>query len=220
MILDGSIASLGEGARFTPLARDRFGEYLRRGPPLPPRPPAELGVVEENRGPTRGGSVGGEDSPAGESWTPSAIAVGADHGGFQLKKEIVAELQRKGITILDEGTDSEESCDYPIFARRVAERVSTGEADIGIVIDGAGIGSTMVANKIPGVRAANCLDERLASNAREHNHANLLCLGSGWVDGEVALSIIEAFLSTPPGSGRHARRVQLFPEMAPKGEVR
>lgn len=218
MISDRSIESLDEGARFTPLARDLFTEYQRRSERNVPRrqhyqavapAPTALLNAEKEKG----------DPPTPLS-TPAVISVGADHGGYRLKTEIVSRLENQGINVLDEGTDSEESCDYPVFARRVAERIACGDSDFGIVIDGAGIGSAMVANKVPGVRAANCLDSKLAKNAREHNHANVLCLGSGWVDVEEAMNIIEAFLATQPGDGRHARRVQLFGDRKPQGEAR
>lgn len=218
MISDRSIETLDERVRLTPLARDLYTEYQRRskGNFLPAQgegtwaPPAATSFT-----------AGAEDrDPPSPISAPTVIAVGADHGGYRLKTEVISRLEGRGVNVRDEGTDSEDSCDYPVFARRVADRVACGEADFGIVIDGAGIGSTMVANKVPGVRAANCLDSSLAKNAREHNHANLLCLGSGWVDSEEAMTIIDAFLSTQPGGGRHARRVELFGDRKPKEEKR
>ena len=107
------------------------------------------------------------------------IAVGADHGGFELKEHLKRYLQGKGHTVIDVGTHSKESVDYPLYAWKVARKVADGEARFGIMVDGAGIGSTMTINKVKGVRAAACYDPALAKNAREHNDANVLTLGSG-----------------------------------------
>ncbi|NIR35707.1 MAG: RpiB/LacA/LacB family sugar-phosphate isomerase, partial [Actinobacteria bacterium] len=107
-----------------------------------------------------------------------------------------------GWTVTDCGTDSTDSVDYPVFARAVAEEVSAGRAEAGIVVDGAGIGSAMVANKVPGVRAALCYDLSSARNSREHNHANVLTLGAGLIGEALAWQIVEAWLETPWGDGR------------------
>ena len=140
----------------------------------------------------------------------SAIAVGADHGGFRLKERIAFRLREQGHQVVDCGTDSPDSVDYPDLALAVAEKVSSGECRWGIVVDGAGIGSSMVANKVPGVRAALCYDVSSARNSREHNHANVLTLGAGLVGESLALQIVEAWLETPWGEGRHARRVDMI----------
>jgi len=140
----------------------------------------------------------------------SAIAVGADHGGFRLKERIAFRLREQGHQVVDCGTDSPDSVDYPDLALAVAEKVSSGECRWGIVVDGAGIGSSMVANKVPGVRAALCYDVSSARNSREHNHANVLTLGAGLVGESLALEIVEAWLETPWGEGRHARRVDMI----------
>lgn len=135
------------------------------------------------------------------------IAVASDHGGFALKDELLPLLREMGERPLDLGpATGDVSVDYPDYAARVAREVSEGRADLGIVVDGAGIGSAMVANKLPGVLAANCWDERTARNAREHNHANVLTLGAGHLDLASARAVIAAFLMTPAGDGRHARR--------------
>lgn len=134
------------------------------------------------------------------------IAIGADHGGFGLKEILKNELQAR-YTVIDCGTDSTASVDYPDFALAVAEQVSSGRAWRGIMIDGAGIGSCMVANKVAGVRAALCYDYATAVNSREHNDANLLTLGSGLIGEALAKQIVETWLKTPFGGGRHARRV-------------
>jgi ribose 5-phosphate isomerase B len=135
------------------------------------------------------------------------VAIGADHGGFGMKEMLKAELQGK-YTIIDCGTNSTESVDYPDFALAVAQSVSSGRAWRGIMIDGAGIGSCMVANKVPGVRAALCYDNATAVNSREHNDANLLTLGAGLIGNALAKQIVETWLKTPFGGGRHANRVE------------
>ncbi len=152
-------------------------------------------------------------SPPPASLNPShaetgAIAVGADHGGYPLKERIAFRLRESGHKVIDCGTDSTESVDYPDFAHAVAARVASGEAASGIIIDGAGIGSAMVANKVPGVRAALCYDISSARNSREHNHANVLTLGAGLIGPSLAQQIVETWLETPWGPGRHADRVE------------
>ena len=148
-------------------------------------------------------------SPAGSE----AIAIGADHGGFRLKERIAFRLREQGLAVIDCGTDGQESVDYPEFARAVAEQVASGQARWGIVVDGAGIGSCMVANKVPGVRAALAYDVSSARNSREHNHANVLTLGAGLIGETLAWQIVEAWLATPWGEGRHARRVAMIGEI-------
>lgn len=137
----------------------------------------------------------------------TTIAVGSDHGGYPLKERIGFRLKEQGFEVTDCGTDSAESVDYPDFARAVAELVSSGQATYGIVVDGAGIGSSIAANKVPGVRAALCYDISSARNSREHNHANVLTLGAGLIGAGLALQIVEAWLETPWAPGRHADRV-------------
>lgn len=134
------------------------------------------------------------------------IAIGADHGGYALKETLKAMLQPQ-YTVLDCGTNSSESVDYPDFALAVAQAVSSGRAWRGIMIDGAGIGSCMVANKVPGVRAAMCYDNATAVNSREHNDANVLTLGAGLIGTSLAKQIVETWLKTEFGGGRHAKRV-------------
>ena len=112
---------------------------------------------------------------------PKRIALGADHGGFDLKASLALHLQKGGYRVEDVGTSSHEAVDYPVFARAVADAVSQGRADVGIMIDGAGIGSCMVANKVPNVRAALAYDLSSARNSREHNNANVLTLGAGLI---------------------------------------
>ena len=138
---------------------------------------------------------------------PRTVAVGSDHGGFALKGVLVEHLKGKGLGVTDCGTNRPDAVDYPDFAHVVARLVATGACDIGIVIDGAGIGSAMAANKVPGVRAANAHDTSMARNAREHNYANVLTLGARMIGEGLALEIVDTFLATPWGAERHGKRV-------------
>lgn len=142
-------------------------------------------------------------NPAGKK----TVAIGADHGGFPLKETLKAFLTESGYQVIDCGTTSTESVDYPDFAREVARLVADGTAWRGIMIDGAGIGSCMAANKVSGVRAAMCYDHSTAFNSREHNNANLLTLGAGLIGTQLAKQITTTFLETEFGGGRHARRI-------------
>ena len=135
------------------------------------------------------------------------IALGADHGGVALKDAIAARLRELGHSVTDHGTTGASSVDYPDYAVVVARAVAGGAAQVGIMVDGAGIGSCMAANKVAGVRAAMCYDVTSAQNAREHNNANLLTLGGGLIGPRLALAIVETFLSTDFGGGRHLARV-------------
>jgi ribose 5-phosphate isomerase B len=134
------------------------------------------------------------------------VALGADHGGYTLKEALKVMLQADYV-VLDCGTNGPESVDYPDYALAVAEHVASGRAWRGIMIDGAGIGSCMVANKVPGVRAALCYDHATAVNSREHNDANLLTLGAGLIGVGLARQIVETWLKTDFGGGRHQKRV-------------
>jgi ribose 5-phosphate isomerase B len=138
---------------------------------------------------------------------PERIAVGSDHGGFALKKDVVAWVAELGFVAVDFGTRDENPVDYPDFARAVAEAVASGQCRLGIVVDGAGIGSAIAANKVPGVRAATCCDAEMARNAREHNFANVLALGGRTLAGGAAHDVVRTFLATATGEERHARRV-------------
>ena len=148
-----------------------------------------------------------------DSDVSAELAIGADHGGYRLKERIAADLRERGFEVHDCGTDSTASVDYPDFAHRVARLVADGSCRFGIVVDGAGIGSCMAANKVPGIRAATCWDVSSARNSREHNHANVLVLGAGLIGENVALEIVEAWLSTPWGGDRHTRRVEKITEI-------
>ncbi len=135
------------------------------------------------------------------------IALGADHAGFRTKEVIKDFLRRHGYTFDDAGTQSEQSVDYPDYARAVAQRVSSGAAQVGILVCGTGIGMAITANKVSGIRAATVHDVSTAHLAREHNDANVLALGARVVSDDVAVSIVSEFLSTPFGGGRHQPRV-------------
>lgn len=135
------------------------------------------------------------------------VAIGADHGGYELKEILKSDLSAQGYEVIDVGTNSKEAVDYPDFAYDVARLVSTGKAWRGIAIDGAGIGSCIVANKVPGVRAGMAYDYSSALNSREHNDTNVLTLGAGLIGVNLAKQIAGVWLSTPFGGGRHERRV-------------
>jgi ribose 5-phosphate isomerase B len=135
------------------------------------------------------------------------VALGCDHGGFTYKKTLADLIKEAGWKVLDVGTHNEQSCDYPDFAYAVAHAVVQGRADFGVMIDGAGIGSAMVCNKVPGIRAACAYNEFTAWNARAHNDANILTLGSRTLGIEVCKRIVQTFLTTDFEGGRHAARV-------------
>lgn len=139
--------------------------------------------------------------------TSVRIAIGSDHAGFALKSTIKRYLEDGGYVVDDLGAHSEESVDYPDFAAAVANAVVTGEARFGILICGTGIGMSIAANKVPGIRAALCTDSFTARRSRAHNDANVLCLGASVIGQGVAEDVVSAFLSTPFDGGRHARRV-------------
>jgi len=177
----GSVLRIGEGARLTPLAAD----IVR-----------EKGIEIVRRARRRG------------SKTSKMIAVGADHGGFKMKEELKVLLKELGHQVHDFGTDSESPVDYPDFAYAVARSVSEGASDVGIVIDGAGVGSAMTANKVPGVRAAACYSAAVARNSREHNGANVLTLGSKTISRAEMHDIVNAWLTTEMTEDRHRKRVE------------
>ncbi len=142
------------------------------------------------------------------------VALGGDHGGFALKEMLRRYLREElRYAVIDCGTHSTEAVDYPDIARTVGETVAQGRAARGIVIDGAGIGSTMAANRIPGVRCALCHDVKTVLNSREHNDANVLALGSGIVNPGLARQMVRTWLTTPFAGGRHARRVAKIMEL-------
>ena len=135
------------------------------------------------------------------------VALGADHGGYEVKEALKKLLAELGYTARDFGTFSTDAVDYPDFAHAVARAVADGVCDLGIIVDGAGIGSCMAANKVPGVRAALCYDEASARNSREHNYANVLTLGGKLQTPEQLRAIVLSWLNTPEGAARHGKRV-------------
>ena len=141
------------------------------------------------------------------------IALGCDHGGFALKEEIINYLKEKNIEYKDFGCYSTDSCDYPVFAKAAAKAVASGECNKGIVICTTGIGISISANKVPGIRCALCSDSLSAKMTRLHNDANMLALGAGVVGTNLALNIVETFLNTEfSGEERHQRRINLIEE--------
>ena len=141
------------------------------------------------------------------------IAIASDHGGYMLKEHIKAYLAAKGITCEDFGTNSTDSCDYPDFARPAAEAVANGQCEKGIVICTTGIGVSITANKVKGIRCALCTDTLTAEMTRRHNDANVLAMGAGIVGPMLAERIVDTFLSTEFEGGRHARRVAKLMEI-------
>ena len=140
------------------------------------------------------------------------IAIGCDHAGYELKEIVKDKLTSEGYELIDLGTNSSESVDYPIYGRAVGEKVASGECDKGIAICGTGIGISISCNKVKGVRAALCNTEHLAKMSREHNDANVLCLGAREIDKEIALKIVDKWLSTDFLGGKHLRRIKMLEE--------
>lgn len=136
------------------------------------------------------------------------IAIGSDHAGYEAKEQAKRELGALGLEVLDEGTNGLESVDYPDFGAAVGRAVAGGEAERGVVICGSGIGISIAANKVPGVRAALCWNEETARLARQHNDANVLCLGARFIEPELAARMIRVFVETEFDGGRHAERVE------------
>jgi len=136
------------------------------------------------------------------------IAIGADHGGFQLKEALKPIVESLGLAVRDVGVYEEKPADYPDLALKVAELVAAGEATRGVLIDGAGIGSAMAANKVPGIRAALCYDKSSARNSREHNDSNVLTLGARLLTQSQAEEVLRTWIATPFAGGRHQARVQ------------
>lgn len=184
----GSLLKMPAGALITPLARDLA---LERNVQL----------------------VTAQAAPEIKGAAERAVALGADHGGYDLKEQLKATVAELGWEVVDCGTHGTDSVDYPDYAYAVARLVAERRVMWGIVVDGAGIGSCMVANKVPGVRAALCYDLASAANSREHNHANVLTLGAGLIGPNLARQIVKTWLETPFGPDRHARRVDKIMEI-------
>lgn len=142
------------------------------------------------------------------------IAIGSDHGGFDLKQKVIEHLKERGLEYKDFGCADKSSCDYPVFGAAAAKAVASGECDRGIVICTTGIGISMVANKVKGVRCALCGDPVSARLTREHNNANVLAMGAAIIGEKVALNIVDIFLDTPfSGEEKHCRRVNMINDM-------
>lgn len=141
------------------------------------------------------------------------VAIGSDHAGYEYKEMIKKYLEEKGFEVIDKGTYSNERTDYPIYAEKVAKAVANGEVDRGILICGTGIGMSITANKIKGVRASLCPNDFMAKMARKHNNSNILCLGQRVVGTDHALSIVDTFFSTEFEGGRHQKRISLISEI-------
>lgn len=141
------------------------------------------------------------------------IALGADHAGFELKQKVKDHLLQRGYQVQDEGTVSNESVDYPDFAKKVGEDVAGKRADLGILVCGSGVGMSIAANKVPGIRAANVSSEYEAQYSREHNDANVLAIGARILDEPKAITIIDKWLATNFAGGRHQRRVDKITEI-------
>ena len=137
------------------------------------------------------------------------IAIGSDHGGYEYKGQIVSHLKEKGYECVDVGTYSTDSCDYPVIARAVTTKITTGEADRGILVCGTGIGMSIVANKVKGIRAAACSEQFSAKYTRLHNDANVLCLGGRVIGIGTGLEMVDLFVDTDFEGGRHQRRVDM-----------
>ena len=174
----GAQLMISAEARLTPLAQDYVAAH-------------SLTILRKRRGDTR----------------VRKLAIGADHGGFQVKEKLKVWLAGKGIEVQDFGTHDERAVDYPDYAHAVASVVGNGTFSLGILLDGAGIGSCMVANKVPGVRAAMCYDVASARNSREHNDANVLTLGAKMLSEEKILEVVEAWLNSVIREDRHIQRV-------------
>ena len=141
------------------------------------------------------------------------IAIASDHGGFQLKKQVREHLVERGYKVVDLGTDSEESVDYPLFGKACAEAVASHKADLGVVCCGTGIGISIAANKVKGIRCGLCTSVEMATLTKQHNNANMLALGGRTTDPALAIEIVDAWLDTEFEGGRHQRRVDMLDEM-------
>jgi ribose 5-phosphate isomerase B len=191
----GRTLTLQKGSVVTPAARDLA---------------KQLGValVKETGSEERGAAASAHTERIAPRSPLPVVALGADHGGFPMKEGLKSVLESLGYAVLDVGTHSTDAVDYPDYAVAVARAVAEERAWRGIMVDGAGIGSSMAANKVPGVRAALCYDLTTAANAREHNDANVLTLGGTLIGARLAADIVKTFLTTAFGGGRHTARVE------------
>lgn len=135
------------------------------------------------------------------------IAISADHAGFELKELLINELKESGYDVADYGTNSTDSIDYPDYSYVAAKSVAEGDNELGIIICGSGVGVSITANKVKGIRAANCFNSEMAALARQHNNANIICLGARFLSESQAIEMVNTFLTTEFEGGRHERRV-------------
>jgi ribose 5-phosphate isomerase B len=185
----GATVELSANGHVTPLARDTLAS--RRVTVIP------AGSADP--------SLAGDLAPTADI---RRVAIGCDHTGLAMKRALVAHLRGRGMAVTDLGTDTTDPVDYPDVAGRVATSVARGESDAGIVIDGAGIGSAIAANKVRGIRAVMCMNETIARYSREHNGANVMTLGSSLLDGaDVAIRIVDTWIATPMRETRYIRRL-------------
>ena len=187
------------------------GEPAAAGAPSPGGGPG--GAVPAPPGSSPPGPAEAGQTPRREEARPMRVAIGSDHAGFALKQELVRFLEERGLEVIDVGTHSQESCDYPDFARAVCEKVRTGEAERGVLICGTGIGMAIAANKVPGIRAACCTEPYSARLTRQDNDSNVLTLGARVVGPGMAREILEVWLATPFAGGRHQRRIDKIAQM-------
>ncbi|HKI78565.1 MAG TPA: ribose 5-phosphate isomerase B [Ignavibacteriaceae bacterium] len=192
----GSVLPLGPNDLLTPGAKDRI-KYLN------------IKIVSKEEAE----KIAEKDSSIIKSLVSKSVAIGSDHTGFKLKSIITKILVDKKFKVTDVGTYDEKSCDYPDFAFAVAKKVKERDVDWGIIIDASGNPSAMTANKLKGIRAATCYNEFTAKSAREHNNANILVLGAKAIGEETAKSILDAWLNTNFGGGRHQRRLNKIIEI-------
>jgi ribose 5-phosphate isomerase B len=174
----------------------------------------EKGVIFEKARQTDAGSLLMEQGP--NQAPVHSVALASDHGGFDMKKELIPYIEKLGYKVHDLGPANDQACDYPDYAFKVAEMVSTGKVDRGIMIDSVGIGSAMAANRVKGVLAAKCNNAFEARSSREHNYANYLTFGAKIIGIEIAKEIIKVFLETPGGALRHQRRIEKILNYPPK----
>ncbi|MDX6692726.1 MAG: ribose 5-phosphate isomerase [Blastocatellia bacterium] len=144
---------------------------------------------------------------------PERIAIGSDHAGYEAKESAKRELEALGVEVVDKGAHGLESVDYPDFGAAVGRAVASGEVERGVLVCGSGIGISMAANKVPGVRAALCWNEETARLAREHNDANILCFGARFIEPELAARIVRVFIETKFAGGRHAQRIEKLSQL-------
>jgi len=196
----GGRIEVPEGTLVTPLARDAARDRA-------------VELVEAGGGPAGPEGRRQKTTAAGSPAPSRTVALGADHGGVRLKEEIKSAIAEWGYQVVDCGTHGPDAVDYPDYAYAVARLVADGGAWRGVMVDGAGIGSCMAANKVPGVRAAMCYDHATAVNSREHNDANVLTLGGALIGTSLARQIVKVWLETPFGGDRHARRVAKIMEI-------